>query len=198
MRVILKDNIENLGNVGDVVEVKRGYARNYLLPKGLVLVADEGNVKAWEHQQRVIADRIRKLRLSAEQLAKQLDGQKVEIQARAGEGDRLFGSVGSTDIQKALRGKGFQVPRKDIQLARPIKALGVHKIKVKLHPEVVCNVEVEVTRSPDSPPIETKKSKTAEILETAAREEEAARAAREAEEASEGEEEEAGEDEEAE
>lgn len=165
MRVILQDNIETLGAVGEVVNVKPGYARNYLLPKGLALVANEANVKEWEHQQRVTADRVRKLRLSAEGVAKQLEGLKVEIPAKVGEGDRLFGSVGNADVQKALSAKGFTLSRKDVQLPRPIKTLGEHTISVKLHPDVSADITVEVTRSADSPPPAETKSKTEEILE---------------------------------
>lgn len=180
MRVILQDNIDTLGNVGDIVNVKPGYARNYLLPKGLVLPANESNVREWEHQQRVTKDRIRKMRLSAEGVAEQLKGVKVEIPAKVGEGERLFGSVGNADIQKALLGKGFHLSRKDISLARPIKTLGDHSVTVKLHPEVSTQVTVCVVRSADSPPPAAAKSKTDEILESVAAEEQAAREAAEA------------------
>ncbi|MCB0220347.1 MAG: 50S ribosomal protein L9 [Chrysiogenetes bacterium] len=177
MRVILQENIETLGAVGEIVNVKPGYARNYLLPKGLVLVANESAVKEWEHKQRVTADRIRKLRLSAEGVAKQLKGVKVEISAKVGEGERLFGSVGNADILKGLIEKGFGgLSRKDIHLPRPIKTLGEHTVSVKLHPEVSTDIIVDVVRSADSPPPVETKSKTDEILEKAAAEEQAAAA----------------------
>ncbi|MEW6775475.1 MAG: 50S ribosomal protein L9 [Bdellovibrionota bacterium] len=180
MRVILKENIENLGNVGDVIDVRDGYARNYLLPKGLVLAANEGNVTAWKHQQRVVADRIRKLRLSAEKVAEQMKDLTVQVDAKAGEGDRLFGSVGTSDIQKALKGRGFTVNRRDIQLERPIKTVGIHHVNVRLHPELVVEVKVDVVKikEPEAP-VSAKKTKTQEILEAAEREEAAKKAAEE-------------------
>lgn len=172
MRVILKDNVENLGVVGEVVDVKPGFARNYLLPKGLALVANESNVKEWEHQQRVVADRIRKLKLSAEEVGKQLKATKLEIEAKVGEGDRLFGSVGPAEIAKALHEKGFGISRRDIKLERPIKSVGQHNVRVKLHPEVSVEVSVEVVRGEGSfPPAETAASRTEEILAAAEKEE---------------------------
>ena len=182
MRVILQENIDTLGNVGDIVKVKPGYARNYLLPKGLVLVANESNVKEWEHQQRVTKDRIRKLRLSAQGVAEQLKDVKIEIEAKVGEGERLFGSVGNADIQKALAKKGFRLSRKDIRLDRPIKHLGEHEVTVKLHPEVSTDITVTIVRSADSPEPVAARSKTDEILEQVAAEEKAAKEAEEAEE----------------
>jgi len=186
MRVILKDNVENLGNVGDIVDVRSGYAHNFLLPKGLVLVATEGNVAAQKHLERVIADRIRKLKLSAQGVAKQMEGIEVEVSAKAGETDRLFGSIGNSDIQKALKAKGFGVNRRDVQLEKPLKSLGVHEVDVRLHPEVTVKVKVSIVRTrEEAAAMAAKRSRTQDILEAVAREEAAKKAAEAAAEAAE-------------
>ena len=165
MRVILKDNVEHLGNVGDIVDVRTGYANNFLLPKGLVLLATQSNLAAQKHVERVIADRIRKLKLSAQGLAQQIEGLEVEVTAKAGETDRLFGSIGNSDIQKALKAKGFVVNRRDIQLEKPLKSLGLHEVGVRLHPEVTVKVKVSIVRTrEDAAAVAAKRSKTQEIL----------------------------------
>lgn len=151
MEVILQQDVDHLGDIGDVVRVKPGYARNYLLPRGLAVVADRKNLAQLEHQKRAIAVRRAKAEAVAQEAARKLEGFAVRIEARAGEGDRLFGSVTNQDIQRALAEQGFEVDRKRILLETPIKTLGEFDVAVNLGAAVRGNVRVTVVRRSDEP-----------------------------------------------
>lgn len=144
MEVILREDVPNLGTVGDIVKVKPGYARNYLLPRGLAVVADHRNIHVLEHQKRVVADKRERDRRHAETLAQKLSSVRLTIKARAGEEGKLFGSVTNLDIEKALAEQGFAVERRRIRLEDPIKAIGEHVVPVHLGVGVDAPVTVVV------------------------------------------------------
>lgn len=147
MRVILKQEVPNLGDAGDIVNVKAGYGRNYLIPRGLAMPANEGSLKQLEHQQR-LADAIRKKQLdSANAVSEQLAKTSVTIRREAGEDDRLFGSVTNRDIVEALAAEGVQVDRKAVQLEDHIRSLGLFQVPVRLHREVTATVKVYVMKA---------------------------------------------------
>lgn len=147
IQVVLKDDVDNLGKSGELVRVRPGYARNYLIPRGLAALATRGNIAQIEHEKQVAVARAAKLRGDAEAVAKQLGGLKVEISMQAGEGDKLFGSVGTKDIAEALEAKGQKVDRKKIVLPENIKTLGEHDVAVKLGYEVTATIKVIVSKA---------------------------------------------------
>jgi len=144
MEVILKEEVPKLGTIGDVVKVRPGYARNYLIPRGLAVVADRRNLAALEHQKRVAGDKRERERRNAENLARQLAATRVRIPARAGEGGKLFGSVTNQDIERALQDQGISLDRRRILLEEPIKALGEYQVPVRLPLGVEAQVSVAV------------------------------------------------------
>ncbi len=150
MEVVLKEDMENLGHMGDVVKVKDGYARNYLLPRGLVVPADKKSLKALEHEQRMIAQRRERLTKEAQGISDKLAGVSLEFAVKVGEEGRLFGSVTNMDIEKALKEKGFEVERRRIVLEAPIKAVGDYEVPIRLRPEVTPSIKVRVV-SEDEP-----------------------------------------------
>ncbi len=144
MEVILREDVQNLGTVGDIVKVKPGFARNYLLPRGLAVVADRRNVHVLEHQKRIVADKRERDRRQAETAAQKLSSLRVAIKARAGEEGKLFGSVTNIDIEKALAEQGVIVERRRIRLDEPIKSIGEHVVPVHLGVGVDAQVTVVV------------------------------------------------------
>lgn len=144
MDVILREDVQNLGTIGDIVKVKPGYARNYLLPRGLAVVADRRNVHVLEHQKRVVSDKREHDRRQAETAAQKLSNIRVTIVARAGEEGKLFGSVTNLDIEKALFEQGVSVERRRIRLEDPIKSIGEHVVPVHLGVGVDAHVTVVV------------------------------------------------------
>lgn len=144
VQVILRDDVEHLGRSGELVRVKPGYARNYLLPRGLAAIATRGNIAQIEHEKKAALARAAKQRAGAEQRAGQLEGVRVEIKAKAGDNEKLFGSVGSKDIADALEAQGIEIDRKKIVLPEPIKELGDHDVAIKLGYEVTGTVKVSV------------------------------------------------------
>lgn len=144
MKVILKENIETLGHIGDIVKVAPGYARNYLLPKGLAVTATEKNAKALEHVKRQMAYKKDKVMESARNLLAKLEELSIELVHQAGEAGKLFGSVTNMEIAAYLKDKGFDIDRKNIVLVEPIKQLGEYAVPVKIHPEVTANLKVTV------------------------------------------------------
>ncbi len=144
MEVILKEDIPNLGHMGEVVRVRDGFARNYLLPRGLVLTANKKNQKAVEHQRRVIAAKKDHLIKQAQTFAEKLVALSLIIPVKTGEEGRLFGSVTNIDIEKALKEKGFDVERRKIHLDAPIKTLGDFEVPVRLAADVTATVKVSV------------------------------------------------------
>lgn len=147
MQVILTETVENLGSAGALVKVKPGYARNYLLPRKMAVVATRSNIKQVEHERRLGLARAEKERKIAEGQAAQLENITVTIAAQAGEGEKLFGSVTSRDVADALAGKGIEIDRKDLIVSETIKTLGEHKITVKFAPEIEATFTVNVVRS---------------------------------------------------
>ncbi len=149
MEIILLERIEKLGAIGDVVSVKDGYARNFLLPRGLAAEANETNVALMKHELKVAEDRARKMKAEAETLAKTLAGVQVSVTAKVGENGRLFGSVGSADIARALHAKGYTaIDRRDIRLDAPIKALGDFRVPVRIHHDITVEIVVTVVAEP--------------------------------------------------
>ena len=150
MEVVLKEDIDNLGHMGDVVKVKDGYARNYLLPRGLVVLADKKNLKALEHEQRMIAQSRERLTKEAHGISETLSRVSLKFAVKVGEEGRLFGSVTNMDIEKALKEKGFEVERRRIVLQDPIKQVGDYEVPIRLRPEVMPSIKVRVV-SEDGP-----------------------------------------------
>ena len=144
VQLILRDDVPNLGKIGDVVRVKPGYARNYLLPRGLAVEASPKNLRVLEHQKRVIAAKADREHKSAEASAKRLDGLQITVRARAGEEGRLFGSVTNMDVERLLADKGFQVDRRRILLDEPIKQLGTYPITVQVGRAARATVQLTV------------------------------------------------------
>lgn len=145
MKVILKQDVKNLGPAGKAVEVAEGYARNYLIPRGLATVATAGNLKVLEQQKQADANRKAKEEQEAEKLSTALSRVEVVIGARTGEGGKLFGSVTAKDVADALqRDNGLVVDKRKIELAEPIKALGTYKLTARLHPRVTAEIKVRV------------------------------------------------------
>lgn len=147
MRLILKKEVSHLGEAGDIVNVASGYGRNYLLPRGLAVPASAGSVKELEHQQR-IADAIRRKEHSkAEALAASLENCAVSIRRKAGDDDRLFGSVTNRDIAEALAAEGIEIDRKLIHVEEPLKAIGLYRVQIQLPRGVKATVRVYVIRA---------------------------------------------------
>jgi large subunit ribosomal protein L9 len=142
--VILQDDVPNLGRIGDVVRVKPGYARNFLLPRGLAVEASRKNLRMLEHQKGVVAVKAEREHRSAEAAAKGLDGVRLVVKARAGDEGRLFGSVTNLDIERLLAERGLTIDRRKIQLEDPIKQLGVHTVQVQVGRKVRATIEVVV------------------------------------------------------
>ena len=150
MNIILKENVDGLGVIGDQVTVKPGYARNYLLPKGLAIVADNRNVKELEHQKRQLARKLEKVTKDAEAIKVRIEGVTAEFTQRASEEGKLFGSVTSMDLEGKLQAAGIEIDRKKIQLAEPIKSLGEHVVPIKLDAGVVAELKVVVNAEEDA------------------------------------------------
>ena len=144
MKVILREDVENLGRGGELVEVKPGYGRNYLLPRGLAVAANPKNIREIEHQKAVASAKAAKMKASAEALAKRLSDTPLTLKRKAGEQDKLFGSVTAMDLAEALAQRGLAIDRRSIDLGEPIKTLGDFEVPVKLHHEVVGKVKVKV------------------------------------------------------
>ncbi len=144
MKVILKEDVEGLGRAGDVVNVKDGYARNFLIPRGLAIRATDKSVKSLEKQKKMILERINKERKRLQQFAEKLSEVTVTIKKKAGEEGKLFGSVTSRDIAEALEAMGYEVDRKKIVLDEPIKSIGNYTVKIRLAPEIEAEIAVEV------------------------------------------------------
>ena len=143
--LILTEDVDSLGDAGDVVSVKPGYARNFLLARGKAIPATESRVKEIEHHKRVIAEKVAREMKSFEAARDRLEQVELEIAANAGEEGKLFGSVTSQQVAELLAEKGFEIDRRRIALAEPIKEVGEHKVPVRLHRDVVANVTLKVS-----------------------------------------------------
>ncbi|OGU14321.1 MAG: 50S ribosomal protein L9 [Geobacteraceae bacterium GWC2_53_11] len=144
MKVILNENIETLGNIGDIVKVAPGYARNYLLPKKLAVLATDNNAKALEHTKRQMAYKKNKALEAAKNLGAKLEALAITLTHKAGEEGKLFGSVTNMEIAAFLKANSFDIDRKSIVLADAIKSVGEYSATVKLHPEVTATLKVTV------------------------------------------------------
>ena len=148
MKVILKKTVDNLGESGEIVDVKPGYARNYLIPQDLAYEASAANMRKIEEEQQQSEERAKKDFLEAKRRAAQMEGTVLTFHARAGEDGKLFGSVTSGDIAERIVQKGldFELDRRKVVLEEPVKLLGVSKVPVRLYPEVTVEIEVRVER----------------------------------------------------
>jgi large subunit ribosomal protein L9 len=144
MKVILREDVQGLGKSGDLVEVREGYGRNFLLPRKLAMLANDRNLRQTEHDKKVIETRQAKLKAAAGDVAALLAKTQVKLSRKVGDQDKLFGSVTVIDIVDALIAKGLKVDRRQVQLVEPIKTLGIFEVEVKLHHEVVGKVKVEI------------------------------------------------------
>jgi large subunit ribosomal protein L9 len=144
MKLILREDVYNLGKGGELVEVKPGYGRNYLIPRGLAVLANPKNIREVEHQKAVAAAKAAKLKASAEAVARRLADTPIAFKRKVGEQDKLYGSVTAMDLAEALAARGVQIDRRTIDLSEPIKTLGDFEVGVKLHSDVVGKVKVKV------------------------------------------------------
>ncbi len=144
IHVVLTQDLTNVGKGGELVKVRPGFARNYLVPRGLAIGATEGNIKRIEHQKKVAEAKAAKVLDEANDLSKKLSAVKLNISRQVGEGDKLYGSVTHRDIEEALAKQGFVVDRRRI-LTEPLKALGTHEVQIRLAPTVTATISVEVS-----------------------------------------------------
>jgi large subunit ribosomal protein L9 len=144
MEVILRTDVPKLGKAGDIVKVKDGFARNYLLPKGLAIPANQKTIKALENQRKIILAKAERERKKAQSLAEKLTGLTLTFYRRVIEGDRIYGSISAQDIVKALEEKGLNLERRFVLLDEPIKQLGTYEIPIRLGPGVEVKISVEV------------------------------------------------------
>ncbi|MFN3740369.1 MAG: 50S ribosomal protein L9 [Thermodesulfovibrionales bacterium] len=144
MKVILKEDVKSLGKAGEIVNVSDGYARNYLIPKGIALIADEKNIKAFELQRKRLLESIEKEKSTTRDFAERLKNISLTIKAKAGEEGKLFGSITTMDISEALRREGIELDRKKIILQEPIKRTGEYRIPVKLPHDITSEFTLRV------------------------------------------------------
>jgi large subunit ribosomal protein L9 len=146
MKVILRRDHETLGKIGDIVDVKEGYARNFLLPRGIAYQALKGNIKALEEEKKAVEKKNLQELKAAETLAAQLESVSVTIPVQVGEEDKIFGTVTTQMIADALKEKGHDIDKRKIEIEEPIKALGIYGVSVKLHQNVSAKIKVWVVR----------------------------------------------------
>ena len=146
MKVILKNDVGNLGSYGDEVEVADGYGRNYLIPKGLALQATDQNKSVIDQKKKILLTRFEKDKTEAESIVNQLLAEEICFKRKAGESDKIFGSVTSHDIAEFLNAKGFNIDKRKILLDDPIKNLGSFTVSIKIHPDVPCTLSVKVDK----------------------------------------------------
>lgn len=171
MQVILLERVAKLGQMGDVVDVKPGFARNYLLRQGKALTASKANIASFEEQKAQLEARNLETKKEAEALAERLDGQKFTVIRQASDGGNLYGSVSTRDAAAVASEEGFSIDRKQVLIRQPIKTLGLHEVEVHLHPEVEALITLNVARSPEEAELQAS-GRT--IQDVAAEEEEAA------------------------
>lgn len=147
MDIILLERVENLGKIGEVVTVKNGFARNFLIPQGKALLANDANRARFEREREMIEKRYAETHAAAETAGKELEGQKFVLIRQAGDTGQLYGSVAARDISAAAGEAGFKVAKPQVRLDQPIKTIGIYEVDVKLHAEVAVTVSVNVARS---------------------------------------------------
>ncbi len=150
MKVILKEDVENLGEIGTVHDVANGYGRNYLLPQNLAIEASSKNIKHFEHEKKLIEKKAAAVVKNWEDVASKLSSVSVSIEAPAGEEDKLFGSVTAIDIAEAILQQGVEIDKRKIVIAEPIKRLGSYELPVKLYRDVTATVKLEVTKKAEA------------------------------------------------
>lgn len=168
MKLILRADVENLGNLGDVVNVRPGYGRNFLLPQGLAMVASDANLKVFELERKKLQERMDALRAEAQSVCERLEALEVVIPMHVGENDKLYGSVTSTIIGDALAALGVEVDRRRILLDAPIRSLGEHPVRVRLHASIIATVPVKVISDKPEEPAEAEAAPAEAAAETAA------------------------------
>lgn len=144
MQVLLQANVPNLGHIGDLVTVKAGYARNFLIPRGFAMLADAANKRQYDHQMRIVGLKKAKALTAAKELANQVASMSVTIQKPVGEEDKIFGSVTTVELADAFKAEGLELDRKSITILDEIKRVGVYRGAVKLHPEVTTEFKIWV------------------------------------------------------
>jgi large subunit ribosomal protein L9 len=144
MKVILKEDVKTIGNMGEIVDVADGFARNYLVPKGLAAEANVKNIRSMEHEKKIIQEKSKKIKASAQSLSEQIANMTITMKAKAGEDGKLFGSVTSMDIAEQLKNEGLEIDKKKIYLDEPIKRLGTYAVNVKLHSDVSAQLTIQV------------------------------------------------------
>lgn len=146
MKVILKEDVKNLGHMGEVVNVSDGYAINFLFPKNFAVEANTKNIKEFEHNKKVITEKAAKLKESVKSIADKLSSLSLTIKAKTGEDDKLFGSITNMNIAEALASEGYDIDKKKIVMDEPIKRLGEYSVTIKLHQELSAEVKVQVVQ----------------------------------------------------
>jgi large subunit ribosomal protein L9 len=167
MQVILLERIERLGKIGDEVRVKNGFGRNFLIPQGKALIANDRNRKRFEHEREAIEARNAAARDAAKTDAEKLEGAVFVLIRQAGETGQLYGSVSARDVADAAEEAGHQVPRSGVRLDKPIKSIGLFDVSIRLHAEVTVKVQVNVARSPEEAERQAKGENIAEALQAA-------------------------------
>ena len=146
MKIILKEDIKKIGKMGQIVDVANGYARNYLVPKGLAVEASTKNIRSLEHERKIIQEKAKKLKDSAQDIASRISSMTLTIKAKAGEEEKLFGSVTTMDIAEALLNEGLEIDKKKISLEEPIKRLGSYSVQIKLHSDVSVPLSIQIVQ----------------------------------------------------
>ncbi len=167
MHVILLERIERLGKIGDEVRVKNGFARNFLIPQGKALIANDRNRKRFEHERVAIEARNAAAREAAQTDAEKLEGASFILIRQAGETGQLYGSVSARDVADAAAEAGYDVPRASVRLDKPIKSIGLFEVSIRLHAEVSVKVQVNVARSPEEAERQARGENIAEALQAA-------------------------------
>ncbi|MDA8402157.1 MAG: 50S ribosomal protein L9 [Deltaproteobacteria bacterium] len=145
MKIILKEDVQNLGFMGETVNVADGYARNFLMPKNLAIPATNSNVKTVEHEKKIIDKKKAKIASELTEIKNNLEKTEIIIPVKVGENEKIFGSITSMDIENKLKDSGFNIDRKIINLDNPIKELGIQTVKIKLSKDIVAEIKVNVT-----------------------------------------------------
>ena len=161
MKLLLKEDVDGLGFCGDEVEVKDGYGRNFLIPKGKALLATPNNLKAFNHQKRIVNAKVKKVTAIAQGVADEISKATLQTKKKMGEGGKMFGSVTAQEISDLLKAKGIEIDRRKIQMQEPIKKAGEFNITVKLHPEVTGQIKLIVEGEKVEEKTETKEKKEA-------------------------------------
>jgi large subunit ribosomal protein L9 len=164
INILLREDIDTLGGRGEIVKVKAGYARNFLLPRGMATLATKGNIKQVEKEREFLLKKAANEQSTAQAQAEQMKDIALNFERKAGETGTLFGSVTSIDITEALNAKGYEIDRKKVNLKDPIKEVGEYTVSVKLHREVTLEIPVTVTAEGGS--VEAKATKSAKLAET--------------------------------